>query len=288
MAAHMVQPARPVAIAAPAKFVIKATPGWVPLNLRELWHSRELLWVLAVREIKVRYRQTLLGVAWAVLQPLFTMIIFSLFFGRLAKLPSDNVPYPVFALSALVPWTFFATALSQTSNCLVNNAHLVSKIYFPRLVMPLASVLAALVDFAFAFVLLLAMLILYHVPFHFRMLYAAIFLVLACITALAAGLILSALNVAYRDVRTAVPFLTQLWMFATPVAYSSSMLHEPWRTIYGLNPMVGVAEGFRWALLGTTRASGPMLIVSTCAACVGLIFAAFFFRRTEKRFADII
>lgn len=275
-------------VSAAPKLTIKPAPGWVALNLSELWHSRELLWVLGLREIKVRYRQTLLGVAWAVLQPLFTMIIFSLFFGRLAKLPSDNMPYPVFALAALVPWTFFSTALTQTSNCLVNNAHLVSKIYFPRLVMPLASVLAALVDFAFAFVLLIGMLLLYHVPFSFRMLYVVPFLALACVTALAAGLILSALNVAYRDVRTAIPFLTQLWMFATPVAYSSSMLHQPWRTLYGLNPMVGVAEGFRWALLGTTRASGSMLIVSTCAACVGLVVAAFFFRRTEKRFADII
>lgn len=268
--------------------IIQPSVGWIPVNFRELWDSRELLLILALREIKVRYRQTALGVSWAILQPLFTMLIFSLFFGRLAKMPSDHVPYPVFALAALVPWTFFSTALSQTSNCLVNNAHLVSKIYFPRLILPLASVLAALVDFGFAFLLLIGMLFYYRVTPGVHTLYIFGFLLLACVTSLAAGLMLSATNVAYRDVRTAVPFLVQLWMFATPIAYPSSLIREPWRTVYGLNPMVGVADGFRWALLGSTGVSPSVVFASCLAACLGLVFSVFYFCRTEKRFADII
>jgi lipopolysaccharide transport system permease protein len=267
--------------------VIEPPSGWMNLNLGELWAHRELVYFLVWREIKVRYKQTALGAAWAIMQPLFTMLIFSLFFGRLAKMPSDGAPYPVFVLVALVPWTFFANGMGQAANSLVNSANLVGKIYFPRLAVPIGSVLAALVDFAVAFSLVAVALAWYRIMPSAAML-ALPFLVLLVLTlALGTGFWLAALNVEYRDIRYVVPFLTQLWMFATPIAYPSSLLPEKWRILYGLNPMVGVIEGFRWAMLGTGDPAG-VLAVSAGIAVVLLVSGAYYFRRMEQGFADVI
>ena len=267
---------------------IEPTPGWVSLRLKDLWEYRELLYFLTWREIKVRYKQTVLGAAWAILQPFFTMLVFSLFFGRLAKMPSDGIPYPVFAYAALVPWMFFANGLSQSSNSLVGSANLITKVYFPRLTIPISAVLSGVVDFLLAFVVLLGMLVYYGVAPAANVAWLPLFLLLALVSALGVGLWLSALNVEYRDVRYTVPFLTQFWMFATPIAYPSSLLHEPWRTVYGLNPMVGVVEGFRWALLDVQTKPGPMLAASAVAASLLLISGAFYFRRMERTFADVV
>jgi lipopolysaccharide transport system permease protein len=265
---------------------IEASRGWVPLRLRSLWEYRELLYFLVWRDIKVRYKQTALGAAWAIIQPLFTMVVFAVFFGRLAKMPSDGIPYPIFAYAALVPWTFFAHALSQASNSVVASANLVKKVYFPRLVIPVASVLSGVVDFLFAFAVLIGLMLYYGIGLSTRLLLFPCFLLLAMATALGVALWLSALNVEFRDVRYAVPFLTQFWLFATPVAYPSSLLAEPWRTIYGLNPMAGVVEGFRWALLGVNPGPGPMVLASTGACLVLLVGGAYYFRRMERTFAD--
>ena len=267
---------------------IAPSKGWVPLKLRELWEYRELLYFLVWRDIKVRYKQTALGATWAIIQPLLTMIVFSLFFGRLAKVPSDGIPYPIFSFAALVPWTFFANGLGQASNSLVGSGSLISKVYFPRLVIPLASVFSGIIDFLIAFVVLLAMMLYYGLAPTLNVLWLPLFLLLALITSLGVGLWLSALNVEYRDVRYVVPFITQFWLLATPIAYPSSLLHQPWRTIYGLNPMVGVVEGFRWALLRTNTAPGPIIAVSSAAAVLILVTGAFYFRRMEKTFADIV
>jgi lipopolysaccharide transport system permease protein len=267
---------------------IQPSTGWVSLKLKELWEYRELLYFLIWRDIKVRYKQTALGAAWAIIQPFFTMVVFSLFFGRLAKMPSDNIPYPIFSFAALVPWTFFANGLGQSSNSLVGSANLITKVYFPRLTIPLASVLSGVVDFALAFVVLLGMMLYYGIVPTVNVLWLPLFLLLALITSLGVGLWLSALNVEYRDVRYVVPFITQFWLFVTPIAYPSSLLNQPWRTIYGLNPMVGVVEGFRWALLGTKTAPGPIIAVSATAALIILVTGAFYFRRMEKTFADIV
>ncbi|MCM3874289.1 MAG: ABC transporter permease [Pyrinomonadaceae bacterium] len=269
-------------------FRIQPSRGWVSLKLGELWEYRELLYFLIWRDIKVRYKQTALGATWAIIQPFFTMVVFSLFFGRLAKVPSDGIPYPIFAFAALVPWSFFANGLGQSSNSLVGSANLITKVYFPRLTIPIASVLSGIVDFALAFVVLLGMMLFYGIVPTVNALWLPLFLLLALITSLGVGLWLSALNVEYRDVRHAVPFITQFWLFVTPIAYPSSLLPEPWRTLYGLNPMVGVVEGFRWALLGTSTAPGPIIAVSSAAALVILITGAFYFRRMEKTFADIV
>src|SRR6266487_4393112 len=267
---------------------IEPSQGWVSLKLRELWAYRELLYFLVWRDVKVRYKQTALGAAWAIIQPFFTMLVFSLFFGRLANIPSENIPYPLFSFAALVPWTFFANGLGQASDSLVGNANLIKKVYFPRLVVPFAAVLSGVVDFALAFVVLLVMMLFYGRVPTINVIWLPLLLLLALITALGVGLWLSALNVEYRDVRYVVPFLTQFWLFATPIAYPSSLLHEPWRTIYGLNPMVGVVEGFRWALLRTNSAPGPIIAVSSGAAILILVTGAFYFRRMEKTFADIV
>jgi homopolymeric O-antigen transport system permease protein len=216
------------------------------------------------------------------------MIVFSLFFGKLAKMPSDGIPYPIFSYAALVPWTFFANGLAQSSNSLVDSANLIKKVYFPRLTIPIANVLSGLVDFALAFLVLIGLMLWYGVIPTARILWLPLFLLLAFVTALAVGLWLSVLNVEYRDVRYTLPFLTQFWMFATPIVYPSSLLKEPWRTVYGLNPMVGVVEGFRWALLGTKTAPGPIIAVSAFAAIVLLVGGAFYFRRMEKTFADVV
>jgi lipopolysaccharide transport system permease protein len=268
--------------------VIQPSRGWVSLKLRELWEYRELLYFLTWRDIKVRYKQTALGAAWAIIQPFFTMVVFSLFFGRLARIPSDGLPYPLFAFAALVPWTFFANGLSQSSNSLVGSSHLITKVYFPRLVIPLSSSVSGGLDFLISFGVLLGMMAYYGKWPTLHILWLPLLLLLAFVTALGVGMWLSALNVQYRDVRYVLPFLTQVWLFSTPIAYPSSLLSEPWRTVYGLNPMVGVVEGFRWALLGTDTAPGPLVAVSALAALIILIGGAFYFRRMERIFADVV
>jgi lipopolysaccharide transport system permease protein len=266
---------------------IAPSHGWVPIRLAELWQYRELLYFLSWRDVKTRYKQTALGVAWAIIQPFCTMIVFSLFFGRLANIPSDAIPYPIFAYAALVPWNFFANGLTQASTSLVLGSTIITKVYFPRLAMPIAAVLSGIVDFVLAFVVLLGMMLYYGLLPSPKVVLLPFFLVLALITSLGASLWLSALYVQYRDIRQVVPFLVQLWLFSTPVAYPSSLLSEPWRTVYGLNPMVGVVEGFRWVLLGTP-APGPMLLVSCLVALAVLVAGAFYFRRMEKTFADVV
>ncbi|HEX7185056.1 MAG TPA: ABC transporter permease [Thermoanaerobaculia bacterium] len=268
--------------------VIRPSRGWASLGVRELWRYRELLGFFVWRDVKVRYKQTALGVAWAVLQPVFTMLVFSLFFGHLAGMPSDGVPYPVFSFAALVPWTFFANGVSQAANSLVGNQSLLQKVWFPRLTIPASAVLAGLVDFALAFLVLLVMMPAWGLPVPPRAALALPLLLLALVASLGAGLWLSALNVQYRDVRHAVPFLLQLWLFATPIAYPASLVPEPWRALYGINPMVGVVEGFRWALLGTGAAPGPAIAVSTLAALALLAGGALYFRRVERIFADVV
>jgi lipopolysaccharide transport system permease protein len=267
---------------------IEPSRGWVSLRLAELWAYRELLYFLTWRDVKVRYKQTALGVAWAVIQPLFTMLVFSVFFGKLAKVPSDGIPYPIFCYTALVPWTLFANGLTQSSNSLVGSSNLITKVYFPRLIIPLSTAFSAAIDFLFAFGVLVVMMAVYRVPLSANLLALPLFVLLAVITSLGVGLWLSALNVQFRDVKYVVPFITQFWMLATPIAYSSSLLREPWRTLYGLNPMAGVVEGFRWALLGLRTAPRPILLVSSLAALLILVSGAFYFRRMEKTFADIV
>jgi len=267
---------------------IEPSRGWISLRLDELWEYRELLYFLAWRDIKIRYKQTALGAAWAIIQPFFTMVIFSIFFGRLAGIPSDGVPYPIFSFAALVPWTFFANSLNQSSNSLVSSANLIQKVYFPRLAVPIASVFSGMVDFVLAFIVLLGMMLYYGMLPTINVVWLPAFCLLAFVTSLGVGLWLSAMNVRFRDVRYTVPFLVQFWMFATPIAYPSSLLSEPWRTLYGLNPMVGVIEGFRWGLLGTNTAPGGIIIISSLMAMAILVGGAFYFRRAEKSFADIV
>lgn len=267
---------------------IRPTQGWASLRLVDVWLHRELLFFLIWRDVKVRYKQTALGVAWAVLQPVLTMVVFSIVFGRLAGLPSDGLPYSVFTLCALLPWQLFAQALTQSSNSMVANEGLITKIYFPRLIIPLATVLGGLVDFVVAFVVLLALMAYWGVVPGVSALALPVFLVLALATALGIGLWLAALNVQYRDVRHTIPFITQFWLFVTPVAYASSLVPERWRLLIGLNPMAGVVDGFRWALLGTARVDGAMLGVSAFVALTLLVSGLLYFRRTERSFADVI
>jgi lipopolysaccharide transport system permease protein len=311
----------PVAQKEPTKtIVIKASHGWVSLKLGELWEYRELLYFLVWRDIKVRYKQTLLGASWAILQPLTTMVVFSFFFGRLAQVPSDGIPYPIFSYTALVPWTFFAAGLSQSSNSLVSSSGMIKKIYFPRLVVPISGVLVGLPDFLLSYVVLFGMMVYYGIyPTWGLLLLLPLFLLLAGITSLGVGLWLSALNVRYRDIRYIVPFISQLWMFVTPIAYSSTILDRLNQInsrqllhslttmnlsayaqvmtnglkdvvgfVYGLNPMVGVVDGFRWVLLGRGTPPNPIIFVSAVAAVVILITGALYFRRMEKTFADIV
>jgi lipopolysaccharide transport system permease protein len=261
----------------------------VSLNLGDLWAYRELLYFLVWRDIKVRYKQTALGASWAIIQPFFTMVVFSLFFGRLAKVPSDDLPYPIFSFAGLVPWTFFANGLTQSSNSLVESANLIRKIYFPRLAIPIAAVISGVVDFVLAFLLLLLLMWGYGIVPTANILWLPLLLLLALVTALGVGLWISALNVRYRDFRYIITFLVQIWMFATPIAYPSSLMEEQWmRSLYGLNPMAGVVEGFRWALLGTATAPGPIVLVSALAALSILIGGAYYFRKLERDFADLV
>lgn len=268
--------------------VIAPSRGWRSLDLRELWQYRELLYFLTWRDIAVRYKQTLLGAAWAIVQPLLTMVVFSVFFGKLAKMPSDGLPYPLFSFAALVPWSFFAGGLAQSSNSLVGSANLIRKVYFPRLVVPLGSVLSGAVDFALAFLVLIGMMAYYGVRPGLGVLALPFFFLLAFLTAVGAGLWLSALNVQFRDVRHIVPFLSQIWLFATPIAYPSSLLEGGWKVLFALNPMVGVVDGFRWSLLGSGAAPGPVILVSSVSSLLLLVSGAYTFRRMERTFADVV
>ncbi len=271
------------------KIIIKPSRGLFNVRLNELWQYRELLYFLTWRDIKVRYKQTVLGAAWAIIQPFFTMVVFTLFFGKLAKIPSEGVPYPIFSYAGLLPWTFFAQAMNQSSDSLVGNANLITKVYFPRLVIPLSAALAPLVDFCIAFIVLIGMMFYYNLFPTGTLIWLPIFWLLAFATSLGVGLWFSALNVQYRDVRYTIPFLTQLWLFATPVIYpSSSVVHGPWRIILGLNPMTGVVEGFRWALLGIGAAPGAMIYTSMGVALLLIFTGMIYFNRVEKTFADIV
>ena len=273
--------------AAAPQAIIRPGRGALRVNARELWEARELLYFLVWRDAKVRYKQTVLGALWSILQPLLTTAVFALFFGRLAGMPSDGVPYPLFAFTALVPWTYFATALGAGAASLVGSQQLVSKVYFPRLIIPFASVLTPAIDFAIAFGMLVAMLFWYGVAPGAALLAVPLFALLAVATALAAGLWLAALNVEYRDVRYVLPFAIQFWMFATPVAYPASLVPEAWRVWYGLNPMASVVEGFRWTLLGSPP-PGPMVAVSAAVVAASLAGGLAYFRRVEGTFADVI
>lgn len=261
--------------------------GWLPIHLDEIWSARELLYFLIWREVKVRYKQTALGIGWAIAQPFCTMVVISLVFGRLGRLPSDGLPYPVFAYAALLPWQLFAFALTESSQSVVANQRLISKVYFPRLIVPIASVGVGVIDFLVSFVVLLGLMAYYGLTPGLAALTVPFWMLLAVLTALGAGLWLAALNVRYRDIRYTLPLLTQLWLFATPVAYSMSLVPPAWQFWYALNPMVGVVESFRWALLGE-RAFPATVWVSTAATVVALVGGLFYFRRTERTFADII
>ena len=268
--------------------VIRPSRGWVALRLKDLWEYRELIYFLTWRDLKVRYKQTIMGTAWAIIQPFMTMVVFTIFFGRLAKIPSDGIPYPIFAYAALVPWTFFANGLTQCSNSLVGDANLITKVYFPRLAIPLSAILSGIVDFGVAFLVLIGMMLFYGIIPTANIIWLPFLLLLALTTSLGVGLWFSTLNVEFRDVRYTIPFFIQFWMFATPIAYPSSLLSEPWRTVYGINRMVGVIEGFRWALLGANTFPGPILFVSSFVSFVLLVSGVFYFRRMEKTFADVV
>ena len=268
--------------------MIEPSRGIAGLDLGEIWKYRELLYFLTLRDVKVRYKQTLVGVAWAVIQPVLTTAIFTVIFSNFARFDTGSVPYPLFALSGLIIWLFVHTSISLASSSFVNNTNLVTKVYFPRLGIPVATVLSGAVDFALAFLLLLFLMLYFDITPTITALWVLPLLLLAFVTALGAGLWLAALNVQYRDVRYTLPFLTQLWLFATPIAYPSSLLPDSWRTVYGINPMAGVVEGFRWALLGTNTAPGPMILISALAALLLLVSGMFYFRRVEDSFADVI
>jgi len=276
------------------KIVIRPTRGWTSLGLSEIWEYRELLYFLVWRDVKVRYKQTALGAAWAVLQPVMTMLVFTIFFGKLAGVGSEGVPYPLFSYAGLLPWTFFAQGLSMSSDSLVGSSNLIKRVYFPRLVVPMSSVLAGLVDFSIAFVILIGMMVAYHVHPTPAIVLLPLFLLLALMSALGVGVWISALNVEYRDVKYVVPFVLQLWLFVTPVIYPATKVTR-WLSahgipgwVYGLNPMTGVVEAFRWALLGTGTAPGPVVIASATMASALIVGGAFYFRRMERTFADVV
>jgi len=273
----------------PTTIYIKPTTGLAALNLRDLWVYRELVFFMIWRNLKVRYKQTLLGATWAIIQPLMTMIVFNFIFGNVAKVPTDGIPYPIFSYTALLPWGLFTTALNQASRSLTTNQNMVTKIYFPRLVLPISSVLAGLVDFAIAFVILIGLMFYYKVTPAWNVLWTLpFFLLLSIIAALGVSLWLSAINVQYRDVNYALPFLTQFWLFITPVAYSASVISDKWQLVYSLNPMAGVVNGFRWALLGAGSGPDLALWISVGISLLILVSGLFYFRNMERTFADTI
>lgn len=265
--------------------IIKPSKGWMPINLHELWEFRDLLYFFTWRDIKVRYKQTVLGFAWAIIQPFFAMVIFSIFFGSLAKLPSDGIPYPIFAYTALLPWTLFSESITRSTNTMVMNSNIIKKVYFPRMALPISSVLSPVIDFAIAFVILILMMIYYGIMPTVNVIWLPVFLLLAIVTSLGIGLWTSALNAKYRDIQYVVPFMLQIWMFASPVVYAASMIPAKYQFLYGLNPMAGVIEGFRWSLLGTDS-PGMIILASIIVSVVLLVSGAFYFRRMEKTFAD--
>jgi lipopolysaccharide transport system permease protein len=272
-----------------ATIVIKPSRGWSFPDFREIWEFRELLFFFAWRDIKVRYKQTVLGAAWAVIQPFFTMIVFTIFFGRFAQIPSEGLPYPIFSYAALVPWTYFANNISQISASMVTQRGIMTKVYFPRLLIPLASIISGLVDFSIAFTVLLAMMFYYGIIPTAIVIFVPLFTLFSIVAALGAGLWLSTMNVMYRDVGYAMPFLVQFWLFATPIAYPASLVPPRWRAIYGINPMTGVIEGFRWSLLGAGEGLDPLgVAVSVLIVIVMLITGLLYFERNERRFADIV
>ncbi|MGA2139833.1 MAG: ABC transporter permease [Verrucomicrobiia bacterium] len=268
--------------------LIQPRSGWLSFDLAALYRYRELLYFLTWRDVIVRYKQAAVGVAWAVLQPLLTMVVFTVIFGRFAKMPSDNLPYPIFAFTALLPWNYFAQAIGRSGTSLVSNANLVSKVYFPRLVIPISGAIAPLVDFVISFVILLGMMVWYGIAPTWGVLALPLFTLLAVVTAVAVSLYLAALNVKYRDVGHAIPFLVQFWMYASPVVYSVSIIPEKWRLLYSLNPMVGVIEGFRWALLGKEQPDFAVMAMSIIVVAILLVGGLVYFKRTERVFADII
>jgi homopolymeric O-antigen transport system permease protein len=280
-------PASPQDIPVPVR-VIQPSRGWASLGLAELWRYRELLYFLVWRDVKVRYKQTALGGAWAILQPVITMVVFTVLFGALAKVPSDGFPYPVFVYAGLLPWQLFAHALNESGNSLVLNQQLVKKVYFPRLLIPIAAALAGLVDVAFAVLVLVGMMLYWGIVPTPAIITLPLLLVLAVATATGVGIWLSALNVQYRDVRYTLPFLTQLWFFITPVVYSSTLIPSKWHAVYGLNPMSGVVEGFRWALLGTAPTDPALFACSVIVLVTLLVTGLFYFRRMERSFADLV
>ena len=282
------QKAQPIAGDSIPTVVIQPARGWISLQLRAVWEYRELLYFLVWRDIKVRYKQTALGAAWAIIQPFFSMVVFSLFFGRLAGVPSDGIPYPVFAYCALLPWNYFAGAMDRAGNSLVGNANLITKVYFPRLVIPISAVAAGLVDFTISFVVLLGLMLYYKITLTWMIFTIPLFVLLAVLTALAVSLWLSALNVQYRDVQYMIPFLIQAWMYASPVAYSAGLIPTgPWRIIYGLNPLAGVIQGFRWALLGGNPPD-ELMVISVVMVLLLLVSGLYYFRRMERTFADVV
>ena len=270
------------------ELILEPPRGWLNLRLYELWQFRELLYFLIWRDIKVRYKQTVLGITWAVIQPVLTMIVFSVVFGKLAKLPSDGIPYPIFAYTALLPWQLFSRALGDASSSLISNQNLITKTYFPRIFLPASSVVGGLVDFGIAFIVLLGMMVYYKIELTWQALFLPAFLVFALLTALSVGLWLSALNVRFRDIKYVIPFLLQFWQYATPIAYSSSLIPEQWRALYGLNPMAGVVDGFRWAMLGQNLELGPLFLASLFAVLLFLVSGLIYFQRMEKTIADLV
>ena len=267
---------------------IEPSRGWVSIELSELWTYRELLYFLIWRDVKVRYKQTVIGIGWAILQPLLTMVVFTMIFGNFAKIPSDGLPYPVFAFTALLPWNLFAGALNRCTLSLVGSANLITKVYFPRLIVPVSAIISGIIDFAIAFVFLLGLMLWFHIVPTWGAIALPIFFLLTLITALAVGLWLSALDVRYRDVGHAIPFLIQIWMFLSPVAYPLSVVPEKWRLLYSLNPMVGVIEGFRWALLGKESPDFKVIAVSTAVVVALLLSGLVYFKRIERTFADVV
>lgn len=272
----------------PETIFIKPSTGLAALNLRDLWIYRELVFFMIWRDIKVRYKQTLLGAAWAVIQPVLTMLIFNFIFGTVAKVNTEGIPYPIFSYTALLPWGLFSAALNNASRSLTTNQNMVSKIYFPRLVLPLASVLGGLVDFAIAFLILVVLMIYYKVTPTTAIWTLPFFLILTVVTALGVALWLSAINVQYRDVNYVLPFLTQFWLFLTPVAYSANVISAKWQFVYSLNPMAGVVNGFRWALLGTNTGPNMNMLISISISLIFLVSGLFYFRSMERTFADTI
>ena len=267
--------------------IIQPITGWMPIDLKDLWTNRELIYTFASRDIKVRYKQTALGAGWAIIQPLFTMVIFTIIFGGFAKIPSEGLPYPLFSYSALLPWTLFAEGITRSTSSMITNSNIMTKVYFPRLVMPISGIISPVMDFAVAFIILVGMILYYGFVPTINIVWLPAFILLALATSLGVGLWLSALNVQYRDFQYTIPFIIQLWLYSSPVVYASSLVPDKYKLIYGLNPMAGVIEGFRWALLGTEPPSS-MIFVSVLMVAVILISGAYYFKRMEKTFADVV